>query len=234
MRTSGRRPEKANDVSEIDQTAPATAPLAQEVPGRNLQEKTEYLDKQDVTRAQFVLADWAEVDSAGASEMAANMHIARKHIATLPDGERPQWEGRLKDGTLVVNDPVTLRALVTELRQSAPPELAKLAQQRDGDELAAIAEMRRTDRRGYFANDRIRARERDLIRETQFAREHLTTEYAKAPAELERVLNAVREGLASDPQFEKKEVAKLIAGGMPPVRAFAAAAFFKERLKGAK
>lgn len=119
----------------------------------------EALDKADREQARGKLKEiWSE-------EYDANIHLANRHLDSLPASQREFYEGAESDGSLRLNNPKWLDRLAQEARAQVPPILIEAARQH-GSERAALESMMANKGSEYWKGENaaaLQARYRDLI-----------------------------------------------------------------------
>lgn len=119
----------------------------------------EALDRQDRDQARGKLKEiWSE-------EYDANIHLANRHLDSLPASQREFYEGAESNGSLRLNNPKWLDRLAQEARAQVPPILIEAAHQH-GSEWAALESMMANKGSEYWKGENaaaLQARYRDLI-----------------------------------------------------------------------
>ncbi len=165
---------------------------------------TEKLDARDAAGAEIALSDWLD-----SGEWNANRRLIAQHLERMAPEEREKYEtGTLENGTRLLNDPETLRALAAEARQS-PEFLVKAAELGyDGNEFAALVDIMR-DRSGPYWKgehaDVLQGRYRDLARVAEGVEQSCEAK----PDYRERFLEECRKRI-NEPDFFKQGVAWLV------------------------
>jgi len=132
--------------------------LEEEGAARQAQDVSDKRDFEDEQRA-----DWG-------SSYRSNINLVKNYLDTLP-GEVSEGiqNGRGEDGKAFLNKPTFVNWLVNDVINQVNPEITILTQTGAknsagiDDELSEIAGKRKTNRKAYFADKDLLARERDLL-----------------------------------------------------------------------
>lgn len=119
----------------------------------------EALDRQDRDLARDTLREqWGP-------EYDANIHLANRHLDSLPASQREFYEGAESDGSLRLNNPKWLDRLAQEARAQVPPILIEAARQH-GSERVALENWMSNKGSPYWKGEdaaSLQARYRDLV-----------------------------------------------------------------------